>query len=41
MKSMQLSRVSTLCLGSICPTLDKQEPRILWLCGKLSGVSRV
>lgn len=37
----KLSRVSRVCLGLVLLTLDKQEPRILWLCGGLSRVSRV
>lgn len=36
-----LSRVSRVCLGLFMPTIDKQEPRIMWLCGGLSRVSRV
>ncbi len=36
-----LSRVSRVCLGLFMPTIDKQEPRILWLCVGLSRVSRV
>lgn len=41
MKRLQVSRVSTQCLPSKCPTLDRLKPRILRLCGLLSGVSRV
>lgn len=38
---LRLSRVSMLCLGSFCSTLDRQEPRSLGLCGGLFRVSRV
>jgi len=36
-----LSGVSRVCLPLVCPTLDSRKPRALWLCGILSGVSRV
>lgn len=39
--SIELSRVSRVCLGLVCSTLDKQESRFTRLCGGLSRVSRV
>ncbi len=38
---LQLSRVSSVCLGLVSLTLDKQELRSSGLCGGLSMVSRV